>query len=261
MHFRYDYAEEMKNPYHFATPTFYTINAEIVLQQQVYKLFLDINASEVIVAAYFTSAKEDFWVAYLSAFCRWLENKKLFAVHLEEFKEIFSRTEEGLKPFIFMPHALFSLALANLKDQPLRHKLLKQDPDSLVCRCFGLYEAQIMALVHSNPEIDGKGVTDETMAGGGCTSCSNDIAGIIARTKDFFGLATDKTKQLKIQGLYPAQMIILLDEILKGLSGDLEIISLNGYDLTLRAEENLAISVIETYVREKMNIGFKVFYA
>jgi len=252
MHFHPE--NEIKNPYHLEKPAFHATKASLNWNNQPIDFYLDINAKEKIVGAYYVVSKVNDWLPHLSALCRWLENKNINFINFEEFLE---DTEYAYNEFIYVPHALFAQALVNFRGATFPHQLLKQSADSLVCRCFGVYEQQIVSLVQVNANVDLKGVTDEILAGGGCTSCSNDIVGIISSTKDFYGLETTQSNP-KIKGIYPAQMILLLDSLLKEYGEGIEIISLEGYQLSLKSQNSIDENDLQQFLKEKLSVGFKL---
>ena len=51
----------------------------------------------------------------------------------------------------------------------------------LICRCFAVFEREIVSYIERHPESDLKALTGELLAGGGCTRCSGDLRGLLAR--------------------------------------------------------------------------------
>jgi len=253
MHFLYE--DEVKEPYHLKRPDFSSLSSEVTWKNQTLKLYLELNKKEVVVGAYFQAPLDNYWMPYLSAFCRWVEGKKLFEVDFAEYMEWIAFENDD---FILIPHALFSRALETQGTEKIHCELLKQEASSLVCRCFGVYEKQIIEQVKRNPDIDLKGITDESLAGGACTSCAPDIMGIVTATKDSFGLSSAKNQHQKIQGLYPAQMIERLDSLFKENHLNLEIISLIGYDLTLKATAEIELEKISELLKSNTSVGFRL---
>jgi len=50
-----------------------------------------------------------------------------------------------------------------------------KESDRLICRCFGVYESEIIKVLENAESPALKMITDETMAGGGCGSCLKDL--------------------------------------------------------------------------------------
>jgi len=115
----------------------------------------------------------------------------------------------------------------------------------IVCRCFGVSEESLFKVIDKQEgHLRVLDVTDELMAGGACTSCCDDIQGlilsyqfrnqIIAGKGAPFGKVNDRGERSRIGGKASSWWLIKIDEVLKKLEyqREAEIMDLSGYRLS-----------------------------
>lgn len=164
--------------------------SSFVVGAQRMDLFLDIGPDEVIKEAGFTHEGCALYVPYASLMCQMLKDKtfaEALAISAEDFYQIFSEADdfleiavEGALPLVMMPLWLLREAIGDYKGQVKTHcEILGLDSTDLICRCFGVYGEAIAGLLKKNPKFGVAEITRELKAGGGCTSCVEDLEEII----------------------------------------------------------------------------------
>lgn len=107
----------------------------------------------------------------------------------------------------------------------------------IVCKCFGVSEEQIRRAIRENSLTSVEEVTNFTKAGGGCGTCSDDIAAILA--EETGSPAPAKTAEKKPMSNVQRMQLVMstLDDIirprLKQDGGDAELVDIDGSVVTV----------------------------
>jgi len=147
----------------------------------------------------------------------------------------------------------------------------KVDVD-VVCNCFGVTRQEIERAVRENSLTTVEEVTNYTKAGGGCTTCHDDIKEIIAKVLREKAEAAKQPKKKKMTNIQKIQLIqeTLEREIrpaLKKDGGDIElvdvdgdqvVVSLRGTCSTCRAAGFTLKEVVENKLREFVSDDLRV---
>jgi len=142
--------------------------------------------NEVITEVGFKLEGDQSYYPYFSALCQIIEKKTVEVAKGISFEdvEVFFQHDTDFQrkmvdkefPLLFIPSLIFNKVLDNYTGRgPAVSSLSKQDPASLVCRCFGVYESEIISLLKENSEFGLCEITEHLQAGGGCTSCIEDL--------------------------------------------------------------------------------------
>ena len=235
-----DFSQHIARPYHFERPMF--SNAEIVYKDIT--VYLDIDKKDFISGMYFTANEDSFWKGYLSILCEVVEGVSITNARelgVEIFAAYLGASKEKA-PFVNIALLLLNSALDKYEGLMGGHqKLTNKIDDELICRCFGCYKGQIVEHCRNNSSADLNSVSQEFLAGAGCSSCQKDIKHIIDEQLG----ANSQSKSLFVGGLTPAQLVLELDSALQKMELDLEIIDLDGYHLKLKCSETPDSSTVE----------------
>ena len=120
-------------------------------------------------------------IALYEALARLVQNRSIHqvaSIGLKEFDQFFAEDPDYLtyrndpsRPILTLPLQLFYQALAQYQG-----KVALPPKDSpLVCRCFAVFEKELIESIKNNSINDLKTLTGTLLAGGGCTSCSEDL--------------------------------------------------------------------------------------
>ena len=100
------------------------------------------------------------------------------AIGWEEFDQFFQDDQDYInyrenpkRPLITTSLQLFYQALRKFEGNI--PPLAQVSP--LVCRCFGVFQQDIIDHIHAHPNCDLKTLTGDILAGGGCTRCMDDL--------------------------------------------------------------------------------------
>ena len=161
-----------------------------------------------------------------------------------------------------MGREALEVAIKNYNTGDTSKKILE---GRVVCKCFGITEAEIEHAIRENKLTSVEQVTNYCKAGGGCGSCHEDIEEMIGRLRKEWETqpaATPRTARMT-----QIQKIRLIEEtiereirpLLRKDGGDLELIDVEGNDVTISfrgmcAQCNVAEftmkDVVETRLRE-----------
>jgi NifU-like protein len=144
----------------------------------------------------------------------------------------------------------------------------------VVCNCFGVTTQEIERAIRENSLTSIEEVTNYTKAGGGCTTCHDDITDIIARvTREM--AEEERAKQKKKKKMTNIQKIRLIEETLereirpslKKDGGDIELVDVDGDQVVVsmrgtcsqcRMAEFTLDKVVESKLREFVSDDLRV---
>lgn len=223
--------------------------SSVSLSYKNINIFIDINKKDVITGLFFTSESDSFWTPYFSILCSVVEELTIHEAKLigtSIFNDFIKDTNEE-KPFFNVAILLLKEAIKVFEGDVSGHqKLTKSLDDELICRCFGTYKGQIVEHCNNNSEASLNSVSEEFLAGAGCSSCQKDIVKIIENQLG----SKSNAQTIFINSMPPAQFILKLDECLASfnfMDYKFEIINLDGYHLSLSTNQ-----VINSSVKEKL---------
>ena len=132
--------------------------------------YLDTGKKDQVIDLMFEWDGPDNYAEQLSRFCESMLGR--------EFGDIVPQTDEGM-PFAYLLYRKFVL---EIKDSFHIHAYQKgRDPSDLLCRCFGVYGADIHELVGKGIEVNSiRDLGDHLKAGIGCGSCHHDLKETLA---------------------------------------------------------------------------------
>jgi bacterioferritin-associated ferredoxin len=115
--------------------------------------------------------------------------------------------------------------------------MIALEDERLLCRCFGITSNQVQKILRSNPDLSVQDITDQTNAGGGCTSCSSDIEKIVESFK-FKNSVEFVNPSKRILGMTPVDFLIQIDESLsRGFGSKVKIFRFRENYLFLKADD------------------------
>ncbi|MBT3586660.1 MAG: hypothetical protein HN509_17250 [Halobacteriovoraceae bacterium] len=218
----------------------------MVLEEQNTSLYLDINQKEIIQGFYFETKQVD-WIPGLSKIaeiCQGLSLEQSLLINPQMLGECSSNQDVFPVPFL-----LFRDLLQDFKGQPPTHcQAVSEKPENLVCRCFGVYQREIRAALMAKEDAKIIDVTNLTRAGGGCTSCLEDIALILKELRYETGFGSSESffdengKYRRYGEFTPAEFLIELDKGIKYWIVEqkrehyIEICQLEGHQLRLKTD-------------------------
>ena len=210
-------------------------------------LYIDIDKKDVIIGLYFTIKGESFWKPYLSILCSIAEGQSIHkakGIGSDDFS-VFMKDSKAAKPFFNLAILLLNEVIKVFEGEVSGHqKLTNNLNDELICRCFGTYKGQIVEHCNKNKDASLNSVSEEFLAGAGCSSCQKDIKTIIDQELG----VKNSSQTLFINSMSPVELILKLDECLKTfdyMEYQFEIIKLDGYHLSLSSNKDLNNSVKE----------------
>jgi NifU-like protein len=150
----------------------------------------------------------------------------------------------------------------------------KRIDSNIVCNCFGVTEKEIERAVKENSLTTIEEVTNYTKAGGGCTTCHEDIQEIIARVLREKAEA-EKAKKSTKKKMTNIQKIRLIEETLEreirpslkkdggdielvDVEGDQVVVSLRGTCSQCRMADFTLAQVVEAKLREFVSDDLRV---
>lgn len=150
-------------------------------------------------------------------------------------------------------------------------ELAEEGGDRVVCQCFNVTEAEIRSVIKSNHLTTVEQVTHFTKAGGGCGGCRDDIQAILdsinGTQEDACVSAPTNLTNLQKIALIQSVMDTVIRPGLKADGGDVELIDINGNDVSVRLKGKCAgcSSALQTLkhwveakLREKVSAGINV---
>lgn len=176
-----------------------------------------------------------------SAFVEGLKLEQIFQINWRDF------FPEFLVPLF--PWLLRSSYHKALNPVPPFDKLSGQRAHTLVCRCFGVYQQELQALILKEPSLSLQELSAETLAGMGCTTCLPDVQEFLLRTREHFELTDKELGRKDKQGLWvrpmgmtPAQAVLKLAPLLEQWCEDHQVqaqmVDLCGHQVRLKGELN-----------------------
>jgi bacterioferritin-associated ferredoxin len=125
------------------------------------RLYLDLDKQDRLIAFNFLHQGFDKLEDSLTHLRKQILGKKIDEVRELSFAD---------SSFINIPALLFLDLIEEYKGGKTPNE------DNLICRCFGIGSNQIKKILKGNPDASVLDITDQTNAGGGCTSCTAEIA-------------------------------------------------------------------------------------
>lgn len=137
--------------------------------------------------------------------------------------------------------------------------------NSIVCRCFGISEQQLLDEIIANNEVDALKLRKTTRAGAGCGSCLVDVQTLIQSYCDQKAIASSYGK--RPAGLNPLEFLIKLATAWESwqkshkTQAAAEFVGVDGYKVFVRCEESGRVH-LENFAREasaklKVNFSFE----
>lgn len=121
-------------------------------------------------------------------------------------------------------------AIANWRGETIRAH--DHDGGKLVCKCFGVTDAQIKRAIHENNLKTVEEVTDYTKAGGACGECLNEIAEILAAELNQKPLEELRPKKRLTNVQRMQKVAKVIDEEIRPMltadGGDIELVDVDG---------------------------------
>ena len=121
-------------------------------------------------------------------------------------------------------------AIRNWRGEPAESHA--HEEGKLVCKCFGVTDAQIIKAIHENGLKTVEEITDYTKAGGACGDCLDEIAEILAHELNQKSLKELKPKP-KLTNIQRMQKVLkVIDEDIRPAlvadGGDIELVDVDG---------------------------------
>jgi len=233
------YNQFKEKPYHRESPLFSNQKIEINTGKEKVKLFLDITKRDVINEMYFELEGSEFWSPFFSFLCFYCEGKKVEEVlNLDNsFLSEWCDREVSL-PLMSLPLLMLKKVIYRYKGEPPSYaEIAGEAQETLYCRCFGVYESQLVDILLDHPDKDIKYFSDQTKAGTGCASCVPDINLLIQRVKDRLAMTPieGEFKRTRPLGKTPIEFSLFLqDEFNKLRPEELEILGVDNYNVSVR---------------------------
>lgn len=254
--------------YHFGTPDFFVTSSTVQTSDLSAKLFLDINTKNIILGVYYLVEGPESVIQLFSQFAKFMESKSIDAI-----SDFIEYEQEQFFPLVFM---MYNQAINKWKGTSKAFcDLNGMDSAQLLCRCFGVYKSEILNLVYDNPKINLKEITGKLKAGGGCTSCLEDIKNLISEARQTYGIypehvkMSDRDKKLLIDGKTPASLLLEIEPIYtewlrkKAISrSDFKIVKFDGIEMFAqiapRPDREELIQDLQSEIRKKLSSPFKI---
>ena len=243
-----------------------------------FQVYLDINNTSRLEGYYFSCPKDNPWFDYFNSLA--LELERVMLRDISKVVELWkSVNSNSLNNYLFnLPVALLDQALASYNGSSLGHSEISSNSSSdLVCRCFGVYTAQIEHFVKANESADLVSIASDLKATIGCGTCSNDVLEILNKTKaqeihsteqalnnleDEFDSSGDRILPL---GVNPSEFVLKIQSMLKVWKKDqeldkvsFEIKSIKGHTLEIKVEgttsANYILDTFSDYIKDKLGI-------
>jgi bacterioferritin-associated ferredoxin len=183
------------------------------------RLYLDLDKQDRLIAFNFLHQGFDKLEDSLTHLRKQILGKKIDEVRELSFAD---------SSFINIPALLFLDLIEDYKGGKTPNE------DNLICRCFGIGSNQIKKILKGNPDASVLDITDQTNAGGGCTSCTKEIETIVESFKTAPGpLFVGAAK--RYMGMTPADFLLKVDDSLGQVFGeDVKIVKLRDNYLLLK---------------------------
>ncbi len=213
-------------PSNLGLPDFFNFSSEEV---DGIKLFLDIDLKNNKLNSFFYKTSTDNeWIIYLSLLSEMVKSKDLSEIMQMSWESFYyylsdssyfddelaitfiDEYDEGLLPLENVP---LSILFKTLNKYLGWHKAIEVKKEKLICRCFGVYENEVLSLIQETPNIKIIEITNYLNAGGGCTNCVSDLQEMIADQ----------------QSISPVQLLLRIQEIIdqwkkyQGIKGEIEV--------------------------------------
>lgn len=188
---------------------FYNAKAELKIGDEVhFSIFLDIDKNNKVISIDSEVKSSQEWIDSFLYFETKAQGKfvnEILAINWA--KEIEEASQ--FRSIVFYPVFLFSKAFNDFLGVPISCEVSKQNHQDLVCRCFGIYQNQLVEQARKEGISDLNHFLRSTMASQGCGSCSNEVRAIFHRE------LTNKQREVKssrIMGLTHAHFLIKCDD-------------------------------------------------
>jgi bacterioferritin-associated ferredoxin len=235
-----------------SVPEIYSQKLESIWMDESYSIYLDISDSGKITSYGYktteTSSKDRWqWLPFFELLGDLLVGSTVSEVSdlsWDNFSESIQDFNLDLsKPFVNLPVAMFDKLLKeNLGISKSTDTLKNCSSKNLICRCFSVYSDEIYSIVQENSNADVMTMTNSLEAGGGCTSCADDIETAIVEARDLYAIVpqnqTESDFPYAPMGLTPAEFALEIDTYLqtwaKSKEVELEIEDVRDYKMKLR---------------------------
>lgn len=197
-------------PSNLGLPNFFNFRSEEV---DGVKLFLDIDLkNNKLNSFYYKCSIDNEWVIYLSLLSEMAKSKDLSEIMQMSWESFYyylsdsfyfddelainfiDEYDDGLLPLENIPLLILFKTLNKYLGW---HKAIEEKKGKLVCRCFGVYENEVLSLIEETPNVKTIDITNYLNAGGGCTNCISDLKKMIADHQNISPVRL----LLKIQGI------------------------------------------------------------
>lgn len=292
---------------HRKKPAHFSIAFDYFQNNKKYSLYLDIDSNGTILSVHYQSPENDFYnnplFEVLARMCEGLPIAEAYLISnldlldfLEEqttsqrgeLWDIYLQMIDSLLPFklplVSIPILLLHNALAEFRgreltfrehwlsvpnNKALKYLSLTKKSNSLICRCFGLFYSDIASLLVENKNLQLKDVTDQTMAGGGCASCVDQIEEAIEEWREELGIMPEVDwPTYTILGRSQAEWLFILEDLIreylenKNIEKDSKqygIISFKGHEIILQGPlERDVRKDLGYFLKKKAQVAFHI---
>lgn len=251
------FKEHQEHPFHYGAPLFATLS----VQDFGITLHVDLDKKDRLRDLYYEAPQTSPWIPWLSVLAEFSPGKTFDEALDFSYLAMEGAPEIGVLP---VPSLLLRDAKHQLMGLPPSHATLMGLPaNSLVCRCFGVYQSQIEELVKDKPKISLAEVSAATMAGAGCASCRLDVELIMKEAALQAGYTEERRhrdsqgRRLRLLGLTPAKFVLKVDPLIQKwladnqIAAEVEILKLVGEELFVRITPTTSGHIAER-VREAL---------
>ncbi len=292
---------------HLKKPGYFSSSFNYQVGEDKYALYLNIDSSGLILDAHYFSPPNDFYnnplFEVLARICPGLPISEALLISnldLLDFVEEQTTTDRGelwdiylqmldsllpyKLPLMPIPLLLLQNALVEFKgleltwiehwkqiakNPALEYLPLSKKGDSLICRCFGLIYSDVAALLIENKDLTLRDVTDQTMSGGGCASCAEDIEEVIEEWREELGIMPNVDwATYTILGRSQAEWVLILESLIleylenkKSEDHSLQfgILSLKGHELILTGPLDKSVKKdLAYFLKKKSEVAFHI---
>jgi hypothetical protein len=253
-------------------PDFFHKSASAQLKET--ELFLDIDKFDVINNIQYKLGASDapLWEQTFLRLPQLLIGKKIGeAFELSPFNFfreaacVDEEDNEGLLwsedvPIFHLPIYLLQQAIESYRGRaPKRFELLKTTSDNLLCRCFKVYQSQVLDFLKVNPKASELDLIDEFQVTIGCGNCANDL-------EDLLGVV-----DFQLKGEAPIMWIETFHTIIQSFLterpeyGDIHIAEFDGKILSLNCDLDLKknkmiLEALSAVLKDQTQEGLKVLF-
>lgn len=219
------FKEHFKYPQNQMKPSYFSVSSVYKNREVEIELFLDIDSKDQIKLLTFTQVNAYGWLPYLSALSLMAKDKSLeeaLSFSQESFLHYFKEDDEYLDYWSELEVPIFNLSLMLLKsaieDYTGRYKTTQAElkrcrEEELLCRCFGVYESELVDLIKNNPTFEVKDVIEKTYMSAGCGNCEADLDDVYLATRALYPM-TQKEAAKAFHDYTHVEKILKLEELM-----------------------------------------------